>query len=415
MSEGEQPNQPQRYCTNCGAEVRQGNAFCVSCGASLTGEPAEPAMSHPQERSSGYDQPPADPVMDFLRNLERRFKGAFANLRMTDLGDAPRRMLGWFGNLHPAIRLLLAGLVLLVLVVLLSPVMRVIAIIAFLVSVAFLILNGVQRRFSPIWSVAAASSLVLVFVFGGLSGAIYGNGSMGSSDSEPGYEIVTEGGTNIEGGGSFGVLMVASDSLSSDQLETIAEDLTLQTEEYDAANVTVYDRQEAVYEDGVRSQETGELYSGDLYLISIAHTAVGENVAEMPATVGNYVVDRQPGPGNSDAPTYSSSPSASPDASASPEAASDETPTDEENAEILLITMQAGMVDGDRTIRDVQVSGTEATVIVSGVSDEYAESACSFVLGAAPELMMESESNDYAGITEVSVKRPLRPWNTASC
>jgi hypothetical protein len=73
------------------------------------------------------------------------------------------------------------------------------------------------------------------------------------------------------------------------------------------------------------------------------------------------------------------------------------------------------MVDGDQAIKDVEVTGSKATVIVSGVSDAYAESTCRFVLGAAPELMMESESNDYAGITEVSVKRPLRLWNAASC
>jgi hypothetical protein len=30
VSEG--PGQQQRYCTNCGAEIRPGNTFCVSCG-----------------------------------------------------------------------------------------------------------------------------------------------------------------------------------------------------------------------------------------------------------------------------------------------------------------------------------------------------------------------------------------------
>lgn len=32
MSEGERPNQPQRYCSNCGAEARPDTRFCVSCG-----------------------------------------------------------------------------------------------------------------------------------------------------------------------------------------------------------------------------------------------------------------------------------------------------------------------------------------------------------------------------------------------
>ena len=96
----------------------------------------------------------------------------------------PARAMGWFGTLHPGIRILLAGAVLLVLAVLLSPVMRVVAIVAFLASAAFLILNGVQRRFAPRWAVAAASSLVLVFVFGGISGAVYGNGFLGSGASD---------------------------------------------------------------------------------------------------------------------------------------------------------------------------------------------------------------------------------------
>lgn len=36
MSEGERPNQPQRYCTNCGAEIRSETSFCVSCGVALS-------------------------------------------------------------------------------------------------------------------------------------------------------------------------------------------------------------------------------------------------------------------------------------------------------------------------------------------------------------------------------------------
>jgi hypothetical protein len=34
VSEG--PGQQQRYCTNCGTEIRFGNAFCTSCGTLLT-------------------------------------------------------------------------------------------------------------------------------------------------------------------------------------------------------------------------------------------------------------------------------------------------------------------------------------------------------------------------------------------
>src|SRR5215213_3361228 len=36
MSEGEGSEQQQRYCTNCGAEIRPGTHFCVFCGVILS-------------------------------------------------------------------------------------------------------------------------------------------------------------------------------------------------------------------------------------------------------------------------------------------------------------------------------------------------------------------------------------------
>lgn len=39
-------NQPQGYCRNCGAEVRQGTQFCVSCGVRLISEPATSTNAH---------------------------------------------------------------------------------------------------------------------------------------------------------------------------------------------------------------------------------------------------------------------------------------------------------------------------------------------------------------------------------
>ncbi len=35
MSGGRGSDRPRRYCTNCGAQIRPGNAFCVACGAHL--------------------------------------------------------------------------------------------------------------------------------------------------------------------------------------------------------------------------------------------------------------------------------------------------------------------------------------------------------------------------------------------
>ncbi len=58
MSEGERPNQPQRYCSNCGAEIRSDTRFCVSCGKQIAGNEerieanTRPTISAPNPRGS---------------------------------------------------------------------------------------------------------------------------------------------------------------------------------------------------------------------------------------------------------------------------------------------------------------------------------------------------------------------------
>ncbi len=49
MSEGERPNQPQRHCTNCGAEIRQDTLFCVSCGKQIEQTDVHAESSAPPE------------------------------------------------------------------------------------------------------------------------------------------------------------------------------------------------------------------------------------------------------------------------------------------------------------------------------------------------------------------------------
>jgi hypothetical protein len=86
--------QPQRYCTNCGAEVRPNNSFCVACGASLRrGAPpagskavADDIGSQPRRIASGSGGPASGPKAGRLRR--------------------------WFGGLHavPKLAALLAAL-----------------------------------------------------------------------------------------------------------------------------------------------------------------------------------------------------------------------------------------------------------------------------------------------------------------
>jgi hypothetical protein len=54
VSEG--PSQQQRYCTNCGAEIRPGISFCVSCGQRLpAGE--EDRASEKEDRATENTNP----------------------------------------------------------------------------------------------------------------------------------------------------------------------------------------------------------------------------------------------------------------------------------------------------------------------------------------------------------------------
>ncbi len=73
-------------------------------------------------------------------------------------------------------------------------------------------------------------------------------------------------------------------------------------------------------------------------------------------------------------------------------------------------------MDGDQAIEDVRISGESAVVVVaSDVSTEYAQSVCDFALQSAQSYDSQSGYGDSIGITQVSVKRPWRPWNAASC
>jgi hypothetical protein len=165
MTEREGSGPPQRYCRNCGSELRSGTAFCTSCGADL-GPP--PLASGPQASwtpsqtqtgtTTGAWRP--GPNLGRLRALPG---GAARWLR--DLPGAPK------------LKLVLIGLGVLAVLVLLSPVTYVLAALACVLSLVVLAVRAFQRRTVMGWGIAAAASLVLALALGGVSSALYGPGS----------------------------------------------------------------------------------------------------------------------------------------------------------------------------------------------------------------------------------------------
>jgi hypothetical protein len=68
VSEG--PGQQQRYCTNCGAEIRPGNSFCVSCGQRLDAGEGNRAT----EKEEGRATEKANPIKKFYEETQTRYR-----------------------------------------------------------------------------------------------------------------------------------------------------------------------------------------------------------------------------------------------------------------------------------------------------------------------------------------------------
>lgn len=200
----------QRYCGNCGAELRPGMTFCTSCGA-----PVSSGAGGPGPSSSGPDGPRR--LGSLVGDLRRSFRRSADGLRGTFSGSAdglrdtfsgvgtdgirriPRRISGWFKDLPGAPKLVIVGVVALVLLVLLSPVAVALAGVLLLVSVIALAIRIYQKGPIRNWGMVAVASVVLMFAFGGISGALYGGGDETSSGQTGGDESDTA--TPSPGGG----------------------------------------------------------------------------------------------------------------------------------------------------------------------------------------------------------------------
>ena len=110
----------------------------------------------------------------------------------------------WFRDLPSIPKLVIVGLAVLVLVIILSPVAVIVAALLLGASIIALIIRVAQRRSIKNWGIVAVTSVVLMFIFGATSDALYGSGFLGSSGSDSG-----RGGGGVssgqDGGGEKGI------------------------------------------------------------------------------------------------------------------------------------------------------------------------------------------------------------------
>ncbi len=439
MSEGS--GQPQRFCTNCGAEIRAGNSFCVSCGRPVNGGPASPG---PDYSAPPPPTPPQQSLADTLRKsfsgLTRLFSNASSPTGRTSISELPNRLINWFRDLPSVPKLILVGVLLLLLLTVLSPVARVVAIIVFVVSAIALVIRAIQRGPIKGWGVAAVSSFVLIFVFGGISSVIYGNllgvsndgkPSWAASDGEetdpllvvfpssssvPYYEIA---GTDLLEEGTSTVLFVRvkTEATDREELHEITADIGQQAYEkyygdYDFLNMRLCSPDQF----GVAGEPEDDCNESTA-AARVSLSSQGEAFSDL--AEGQYDVSLSSDPKcNEGQEIYADDEGLHRCEEEDYGSAEDEGGSSSEggNAGVLESMLRGGMMDGDEAIEDVRISGESAVVVVaSDVSEEYAQSVCDFALSSAQSYDSQSSYGDSLGITQVSVKRPWRPWNAASC
>ncbi len=188
MSEG---SGSQRYCGNCGTEIRAGTSFCVSCGASLaSGSTGSKSANSEPSRSEQTASPTHGASWASVQGFVQRVRESFAGSYRSDFQQASNRTIRWFESLPVALKIAVVGISALVLLVLLSPLALLAAALLLGVSIIALLIRVAQRGEIKGWGLTAVASLVLVFLFGGISDAVYGIGLPGGSDS--GSEVASE-------------------------------------------------------------------------------------------------------------------------------------------------------------------------------------------------------------------------------
>lgn len=193
MSERQEVGRPQRYCTNCGADIRPGNAFCVACGPALTPGAEQTGPPDPGPEPSGGSVYPAGGFEGGPRGTTGHVGGVSSSLRAEDLRRLPMRLRRWLERLPLAGKAALAALVLLALFTVLSPLAAVAAILAFCVSLVALIVRIDHGKSVARWGIAAVASLALAVMLAGVAGVFYGVGPTAGTNSD-GQESVDSAG-----------------------------------------------------------------------------------------------------------------------------------------------------------------------------------------------------------------------------
>lgn len=176
----ESSNQP-RFCTNCGIQIRPGAQFCVSCGASMVPNQttAESSSMPAGPSASGSFGSTMYSIGRAFSNLKASFSTSSSDTSGNTWKGTLSRFLSWFRDIPVGAKFVFVGLISipgLIILALLSPVMRVVAIVVFGMSILALVVRGVQRKSIREWGIVAVASLVLIPIFGGVSVIFYGSG-----------------------------------------------------------------------------------------------------------------------------------------------------------------------------------------------------------------------------------------------
>jgi zinc ribbon protein len=150
-----------RYCGNCGHELRVDDRFCPNCGRAIT------ETAHVPTPEADIPVPPP-PVTEQADTASQD-----ASQEQTSSGFG--RMYGaweWFlaRPIRTKIALVLAAFVL---AILLSPLWEMAAVLVFFVSLAALLWCLLRRRPARAWGTAVVVAAISIYVFAGVSNALY--------------------------------------------------------------------------------------------------------------------------------------------------------------------------------------------------------------------------------------------------
>lgn len=318
MSERQESGRPQRYCTNCGAQIRPGNAFCVSCGTALTPGTGQTGPHDPGPEPSGGSASrdeglPGRKGIRFAPYVVGAFFFVVAcwllgfltlGVLLVGVLSLLSPVLGRAGGSRPelerqpsesgmgapssgdskrAFRWVLAAAFVLALFGQLLQTdegmgrsLVPLAALAFVVCLIVVVVGRSRGESVRGWRIAAAASLGLTLVLWGVPGR----------SDVPTYEMIDSQQVPDPSGYSHTIAYVFSDSVSRANLEGIAEDIAPRFQGHDSAMVMVWDEDRASYNPGMpfpmRVSTAQGGFSPPAATITLALTSAGAAGWEVP-------------------------------------------------------------------------------------------------------------------------------------